>query len=874
MRSLGHALIVLLSPLAAAPFAAAQEVEPLERIEIPGEVIVCLTSEARLADASAAVVDLDLPTIEPGLELEDARTLLSWQRRGEDTFTTLVLVEFDPEGVDAERMRLALEARPDVLWTSPNVGLVGDPREASSNDPLFGSQYHHPLMQNDAAWNITLGDASVVMGVTDDGVDLDHVDLAPNVWTNSGEIPGDGVDNDGNGYVDDVNGFDFVFDNADPNPNGSDDHGTHCAGIAGARTNNSTGVAGTAGEATIMPIQFYALGQPWTAADISEAFAYGTDNGAQIITTSYNINGWVGDPVVTAAFDYLYDQGVLHFNSAGNGSQLNPARQAFHQTFLVVSTTSSDAKSGFSNWGTGVDISAPGSDILSTTLNDTYGNKSGTSMAAPNAAGVAALIWSANPSWTRDQVAAQLIATGDNIDAQNPGLEGLLGGGRVNALRALTETLPSPKLVLADGLPSDGGALVGDLASFSLRFDQILDPATVNSPNAFLLRYAGGDDTFGTADDVRIDLEWDEYLIAGNEVVLRPTGQLSFAGLYQVAANGNVLANPFGTAFDGNGDGTGGDSWTRTFSACATNEFLVDNAESGVDWSVENVNLSTGAWTVPPEVPTGGGARNDPPTDFDGSGRCFLTENAPGNTDVDGGPTRLISRALDLTNAADPYVSFAAWLNSGGADVMDVDISTNDGATWTPLDVLTDTNGWEVFTYRVLDVASPTAQTRLRFSIADLGTASVVEAGIDFLRIVGIDCNSDVVGSAYCVSNPNSSGLAAEIRGEGSADPLDNDFTLVTSNVPVGAAGIYFFGPTQTQVVLGDGFRCVDGSVVRLAPVLQADVNAEARLTPNLAIAPLSGFAIAGTTTNFQFWYRDLLGTRTNLSDALEVVWQ
>ena len=134
----------------------------------------------------------------------------------------------------------------------------------------------------------------------------------------------------------------------------------------------------------------------------------------------------------------MYDGGVLHFNSAGNNNQLNPPRTSFTQSLFVVSTESNDTRSTFSNYGTGCDISAPGGSILSTVLNDNYGTKSGTSMATPNAAGAAALIWSLHPTWTRDQVAAQLIATADNIDAQNPAYIGLLGSGRVNSFAALT----------------------------------------------------------------------------------------------------------------------------------------------------------------------------------------------------------------------------------------------------------------------------------------------------------------------------------------------------------------------------------------------------------------------------------------------------
>ena len=498
----------LLSPLLAqAPAPPPVEARETDRVEVPGQLVVCFEAAAATVDLQALVATWGLESVHGSLSVDAVRPLVQWQRRGETAYTHIVLVEYSPTWLGGVPLQQQVMGLPGVEWAAPNVSITSPVREYVPNDPQYSSQYHHPLMQNDLAWDITLGDTSIVLGITDDGVDLDHEDLKSNIWVNQGEVRGNGVDDDGNGYVDDVNGYDFVFDNNDPNPNGSDDHGTHVAGIAAGDTDNGVGIAGTAGNCTIQPLQFYASGQSWTAANIMEAFAYGADNGAHIISTSYNINGWVEDPVVNAAFDYIYDQGVLHFNSAGNGSELNPVRQKFHQTFLVVSTNSNDKKSSFSNYGTGVDVCAPGDGVLSTVLNDGYGTKSGTSMAAPNAAGVAALIWSANPTWTRDQVAAQLFGTADDISAQNPGLEGLLGGGRVNAARALTETLPPPRLTEATGLPEEGSALGGDLTGFELRFDQVLDPAAVNAPGAFLLTYAGPDEVFGTADDVSLGLD-------------------------------------------------------------------------------------------------------------------------------------------------------------------------------------------------------------------------------------------------------------------------------------------------------------------------------------------------------------------------------
>ncbi len=727
---------------AAAGIAPARDAEAAGRpVVIPGDHVIAVRRPAgALADLAAVLADLGLAAPDAaGPDTPDARLLMQWTRRGDTRPTAIVQVR----GLDAAAAA-ALARRPDVAWVEPNRAILEDPRELVPSDPQYPDQYHHPLMGNDAAWDITLGDPGVAIAITDDGVDLDHEDLAANIWVNSGEIPGNGLDDDANGYVDDVLGWDVLFDDNDPNPNsGSDDHGTHVAGIAAGRTDNGVGIAGTAGHATIMAIQFYAGGQPWTAADIAEAFAYATDNGARIVNTSYNINGWVGNPVVTAAFDYMYDNGVLHFNSAGNGNQLNPPRQAFHQTILVANTNAADQRSSSSNYGTGVDVSAPGSSIRSTVPDDGYANFSGTSMAAPNAAGVAALVWSLHPDWSRDQVVAQVLGTADDIDAVNPGFEGLLGTGRVNALRALTETLPAPRLESADGLPEEGGTLSGDLGVMVLRFDAVLDPATVNGGGAFGLRAAGPDGVFGTGDDTLVPVPADEYLVGANEIRLQPDLSSLPAGLARFEIDGGTLADPFGTAFDGDGDGQPGGDFTVSFVFCPGTVVLEDTLESGAGWTVENTAVTDGAWDAQPSVPLGGGDRGDPANDFDGSGRCFLTDNVDGNSDVDGGPTRLISPPIDVAGVDDPWITYARWFTSDDDDTFTVHASNDGGASWRLAELVQSAPGWSVGGFRVLDVFPGGADSvRVRFTAVDNPNDSVVEAAIDRLRVMSFDCES------------------------------------------------------------------------------------------------------------------------------------
>lgn len=461
---------------------------------------------------------------------------------------------------------LASFAGSEVAWAAPNFVYEGDPRELVPNDPSYASQYHHPLMQNHLAWDIGQG-AGIIVAVTDDGVDIDHVDLTTNIWVNPGEIAGNGLDDDGNGFIDDVNGWDFSSNDNNPRPQAgavSTTHGTHVAGIVAARTNNALGVAGTAGQATIMPVRFYGSGS-WTSTVIFNSYKYAADNGAKIINTSYNVDGFVNDPTFLAAVNYVYDRGVLHFNSAGNNGQLNPPRQAFDQLLFVANTTSTDVRSSTSNYGWGIDVAAPGSSILSTLPSNTYGSASGTSMATPNAAGAAAVLWAANPTWTREQVVAKLLGTADNIDAQNPTIVGLLGTGRVNTYRALTETLAPPRIKGLVGVSA--GVLTQAPTQFTVSVDSRFDESMVENAANWELRSNGFDNVFGNGDDQVYSLTVQtDYRVGTNRIVLGFAGALTPLETYQFRAIAGGLRDPFGAALDGNADGAAGDDYTLEFT--------------------------------------------------------------------------------------------------------------------------------------------------------------------------------------------------------------------------------------------------------------------------------------------------------------------
>ena len=310
-------------------------------------------------------------------------------------------------------------------------------KSLTPNDPDFNATDQWCLFQINAesAWNLGTGSSSIVVAIVDDAVEITHGDLSSVIWTNSGEIAGNGIDDDGNGYVDDVNGFDVANNDNDPNPDGpSYDHGTHVAGIAGAATNNGTGVASIGYGVSIMAVK-----STNSASVVSHGYdgiVYAVSSGANVINMSWGGSG--SSATAQSIIDFAYSNGVTCVAAAGNddvSTEFYPA--AYVHVISVASSTFGDAKSGFSNYGSWIDVTAPGSAIWSTVPGNTYDFKQGTSMASPMVAGLAGLILSLNSGLNPDDVESCIRSTADDIDADNPSYVGLLGDGRINALAAM-----------------------------------------------------------------------------------------------------------------------------------------------------------------------------------------------------------------------------------------------------------------------------------------------------------------------------------------------------------------------------------------------------------------------------------------------------
>lgn len=332
---------------------------------------------------------------------------------------------------DSSSVLEALRARPDVIYAEPNFirRKSATPNEFNSNSDLWalkntgqGGGTPGIDMKAEQAWDTTTGSSSIVVAVIDEGINVAHPDLQPNVWRNPGEIAGDGIDNDGNGYVDDVNGFDFVhndgsvYDGPGTNPDGSiiDAHGTHVAGTIGAAGNNGQGVVGVNWQVSLMSLKF--LGPDGgSSADLLKAFTYakvmrdlwvssGGTRGANIRVTNNSYGGGEYSQAEADAIQALGASNILFVAAAGNEAENNDVIGSYPATYdlpNVISVAAFDRQgkfASFSNRGLRtVHLGAPGVSIISTLPGNSYGYFSGTSMASPQVAGVAALVLAAHP---------------------------------------------------------------------------------------------------------------------------------------------------------------------------------------------------------------------------------------------------------------------------------------------------------------------------------------------------------------------------------------------------------------------------------------------------------------------------------------------
>jgi len=662
--------------------------------------------------------------------------------------------------------RVPNDTRFSELWGLRNTGQTGG---------TPGADIHAA-----PAWDVQTGNPNVLVAVIDTGVDYTHPDLVNNIWTNPGEIAGNGLDDDGNGIIDDVHGADFV--NNDGNPMDDHGHGTHCSGTIGAEGNNNLGVAGVCWRVKIMGLKFLDASGSGSTADAILALEYAVEKGAKLTS-----NSWGGGPYEQALKDAIDASGaagmlfvVAAGNDYGNNNDTSPVYPASYDStnlVAVMSTTASDARSDFSNYGpTTVDVAAPGSSILSCAPGGGYQTMSGTSMATPHVAGACALMLAANPALTPLQIKEALVATAD------PTLPGqCVAGGRINLPAALARA-GSPWLTVTP--ETLAGITPGNSANATVAFD------------------AGELEAGSYTGDVVLvsnDLETPTLFVNAVMIVLpdglqiTPTGSLAFSGLrggpFSPTSSTYVLSNRTASAL--NWSATPTQSWlqvsppggalapgatmlvTAAINAVATvlpagqygdSIAFSNHTSAAVQRRAVTLEISAPApvtihafpldtdpgWTRQGQWQFGRplGSGGDPSSGYTGTN--VFGYNLSGQYSNNMPTYYLTTPSLNCAGYENVRLRFRRWLGveSASFDHAAIQISTN-GTTWTDVwshtgSSFSDTS-WQLADYDISAVADGRTNVYLRWSMGPTdGSVTYGGWNIDDVTIVGSLAEPDV----------------------------------------------------------------------------------------------------------------------------------
>jgi subtilisin family serine protease len=639
---------------------------------------------------------------------------------------------------DVAQTLATLRARPDLFADARPNALVFS--TSLPNDPEFPLQYS---LRNTgqqigvqvgvpgadigaaAAWNVTTGDPNLVIAVLDTGLARAHPDLEANVFINAPEASGvPGVDDDQNGYVDDIRGWNFRSDNP-ASWAGDTTHGTHVAGIIAARGNNASGISGVLWNARILPIKF--MEGTGTMAGATRSLEYALLMGARISNNSWGTN-LVTDPAFEAMIAQAGRRGHLFVAAAGNFARPAPGYPASSPSpavLAVAATDFQDRLATLSNFSpTRVHLAAPGVAVLSCAPDGSTLMMTGTSMAAPHVAGVAGLIWSWRPDWTLAQVRQRLMDTVRPVPAL---ADKTISAGVLSAARAVTMPV-TPDAALA---PAPDEVVPGS----SLAVDLRVNPARDALAGPAVLRWRAG--TTGPFAETAMTRARD-----GSFAAALPVTACSDAIQYYVTGtgvDGGQLVLPAGAA-----------AAPTVVPVGRTTSTLVDDTMEirAPDWFTVSGgdNATTGRWEFGRPQPTAAqpGQGRTP-----GGVNCFFTGLSAGtatdSNDV-GGPstarTSLISPAYNLAGRTGVRISLWRWFSAGAGDSLTVSITTNNGQTWTTVERLTaSTGGWARLVFDPARyVPTLTSQVRLRFVAEDAPPASVCEAGVDDVRVSITTC--------------------------------------------------------------------------------------------------------------------------------------
>ncbi len=431
---------------------------PLEGQTVPGEIIVKLRAPTPALNQKDTKKILPILSRSKLQKLFVARPLFETKKEPKSSLISTVrfkkqffLLSVAPS-VDVDSLTNVLEQDAGVAYAVPNHLFKVD---WTPDDPGLEKQWGLSKIQAEKAWDFTRGDPSVLLAVIDTGIDYNHPDLARSLWVNPGEdlnhngrvdsTDFNGVDDDGNGFVDDIRGWDFVdapnypdagdYLNRDNNPDDENGHGTAITGILAAQADNGLGVAGVAPGCRVMNLRAGTSRGLLEEDDVAAALLYAVENGARVVNMSF------GDvaltPFLRDVIQFAYTNNVLCVASSGNdGNDKIHYPSGLNETLSVGASTQYDGRAPFSNFGFSLDLVAPGYQIYTTERNNSYGMVSGTSASSPFVTGVAGLILSRNPNLTAQTLRHILTSTCDDIG--EAGWDTSFGAGRLNAFRAVS----------------------------------------------------------------------------------------------------------------------------------------------------------------------------------------------------------------------------------------------------------------------------------------------------------------------------------------------------------------------------------------------------------------------------------------------------
>lgn len=458
----------------------------------PGELLVCLTPEA-LSELEELESKSLIGILFDQLNVDSYRPILPNSKGVENHNFRLhrtFLLRFSLTA-NLSKLKTALEDSDLIEEVTYNYLRPTLANGIVPNDSKFPEQWGLPLMQLPQAWKIEKGSRDIIIAIVDSGIDYRHDDLASKVWVNPNEIPDNGLDDDENGYIDDVYGWDFTdapnlqaegdFTEGDNEPIDESGHGTHVAGIAGALPDNGIGIAGVAWNCSLMAVRAGLTlggGARMQDDDSAASIIYAADNGANIINMSWGSKQQ--SFVIRDAIDYAYQQGVVLVGAAGNSGESDSIFPAGYSKVISVASFNQNGERFYkSNFGASVDINAPGNSILSTHINNGYRTLTGTSMAASHVSGVAALMLSKRPSLTSEEVRQILINTVEVIP-KNDSIEPdhkLVGSGSVNSYRALLTSSVLHARILSPQTDSGGSnsfTIIGTATGYKFDSWQLL----------------------------------------------------------------------------------------------------------------------------------------------------------------------------------------------------------------------------------------------------------------------------------------------------------------------------------------------------------------------------------------------------------------